>query len=104
MLATHVVFADPRYSRQHLFSYQIEDLLDHEEVTSSATEQKTVSNDIKAKLRDMLQLRNKNVDVLVENVEEVHQILNRIQGQIPTEAKAALLPTTYMEVHQFDVS
>lgn len=85
------------------FSYQIKGLLDDEEVTLAAVALGNIPDGVKAKLQDMLKLLNQDVGLLVQDAEGIWQILNRMQGQLPADIEAALLPSAFIEVHRLDV-
>ncbi|RLM61495.1 hypothetical protein C2845_PM14G10320 [Panicum miliaceum] len=86
-----------------LFSYQIGDLLEEEEVTSRTEVLGKAHDDVKTKLQDILQLLNQDIGLLVQDVEEIRGIFRHLKGQLPADVEASLLPAAFIEGHQFKV-
>ncbi|RLM97855.1 hypothetical protein C2845_PM06G22980 [Panicum miliaceum] len=61
------------------------------------------SDDVKTKLRDILQLLNQDIGLLVQDAEGVRDIFRYLKGQLPADVEAALLPAAFIEGHQFKV-
>ena len=62
-----------------------------------------LSEDIKAKLQEILQLLNQDIGQLVQDAEPIRIILKSLKGSLPESLKEALNPAAYIESHQIPV-
>ena len=71
-------------------------------MTSSA-ESALLSEEIKAKLQEVLQLLNQDIGQLVQDAEPIRVILRSLKGTLPESLEEALHPAAYIESHQISV-
>ena len=64
-----------------------------EEEEASSAESAALSEDVKAKLLDILQLLNQDIGHLVQDAEPICVILKSLKGQLPESLEEALIPT-----------
>jgi hypothetical protein len=57
----------------------------------------TLSNEVKAKLIEILSLLNQDIGLLVQDAEPIRTIFKQIQGQLPRDLKAKMLEVAYIE-------
>jgi chromosome segregation ATPase len=60
----------------------------------------TLSNEVKAKLIEILSLLNQDIGLLVQDAEPIRTIFKKIQGQLPRDLKAKMLQVVYIENRQ----
>jgi chromosome segregation ATPase len=73
--------------------------LEEEEDTSRTVVLGEASDDVNTKLRDILQLLNQDIGLLVQDAEGVKDIFRHLKGQLPADVEVALLPAAIIEVH-----
>jgi len=84
-----------------MFSFQI-GVASQEEEPSSA-ESAGLSEDIKARLQEILQFLNKDIGKLVQDAKPIHVILKSLEGQLPEPIEEALIPIAFIESHRVQV-
>jgi len=62
-----------------------------------------LSEDIKAKLQEILQLLNQDIGQLVQDAEPIRIILKSLKGSLPESLEEALNPAAYIKSHQIPV-
>ena len=82
-----------------MFSFQIGAISQEEEGETSA-ESTALSDDVKAKLQETLQLLHQDIGQLVRNAKPIRAILKNLEGQLPESIKEALTPAAYIESHR----
>ena len=85
-----------------MFSFQIGATSQEEERETSA-ESIVLSNDIKAKLQETLQLLNQDIGQLVRNAKLIRTILEDLEGKLPESIEEALTPAAFIESHRVQV-
>jgi len=78
-----------------MFSFQI-GVASQEEEPSSA-ESAGLSEDIKAKLQEILHFLNQDIGRLVQDAEPIRAILKSLEGQLPEPIEEALIPAALIE-------
>jgi chromosome segregation ATPase len=84
-----------------MFSYPIGDIPE-DDATSSA-QSAEASENIKTKLREILNLLSQDIGQLVQDAEPIRQSFKALQNQIPESVEEALIPAAFIESHQFEV-
>ena len=73
-------------------------------LNSSAQQTTTdLADEVKNQLQNMLAFLNKDIIELVQDAEPIRNILQTIKGQLTPELESAIIPTAYIEGHQFKV-
>ncbi|RLM58016.1 hypothetical protein C2845_PM18G04450 [Panicum miliaceum] len=86
-----------------LFSYQIGDLLEEEEISSKVVVLGEVPDEVKEKLQEILQLLYQDIGSLVQDAEGVRGVFRLLKGQLPADVEATLLPVAFIEGYQLKV-
>ena len=82
-----------------MFSFQI-GVISQEEEGETSAESTALSDDVKAKLQETLQLLHQDIGQLVWNAKPIHAILKNLEGQLPESIEEALTPAAYIESHR----
>ena len=85
-----------------MFSFQIGATSQEEEVETSA-EWIALSDDIKAKLQERLQLLHQDIGQLVRNAKLICAILEDLEGKLPESIEEALTPAAFIESHSVQI-
>ena len=85
-----------------MFSFQLGTIGAEDEVTSS-TESAPLSEEIKAKLQEILQLLNQDIGQLVQDGEPIRTILKSLKGTLSESLEEALHPSAYIKSHQISI-
>jgi len=81
-----------------MFSFQIGAISQEEGETSA--ESTALSDDVKAKLKETLQLLHQDIAQLVRNAKLIRAILEDLEGQLPESIEEALTPAAFIECHR----
>lgn len=103
-----IIESDPSMQAQDtpdnsLFSYQIEDLLEEEEISSKAVVLGEVPDEVKAKLQEILQLLNQDIGSLVQDAEGVKGVFHLLKGQLLADVEFTPLPVAFIQGYQLKV-
>ena len=63
-----------------------------------------LSDDVKAKLQEMLHLLHQDIGQLVRNAKPIRTILEGLERQLPESIEEALTPAAYIESHRVQFS
>jgi len=91
-----------------LFSFNTEDFLVEDEVSSSSSSAqqmtgKSLADEVKNCLQEILALLNINIAKLVQDAGPIHNIFQTIRGPLTLELELALIPVAFIECHQLQV-
>ena len=86
-----------------LFDFLVSEFLDEEKETSSTMVLGQLSNEAKAHLIKIQDLLSQDVINLVQDAAPIREALNDLQGQLPQDLEAAILPAAYIEGHRLKV-
>ena len=82
-----------------MFSFQI-GTISHGKEGETSAESTALSDDVKAKLQETLQLLHQDIGQLVRNAKPIRAILEILEGQLPESIEEALTPAAYIESHR----
>lgn len=74
-----------------------------EEEDSSTAQSANLSDEVKAKLQEIIDLLSKDIGQLVLDAEPIRTCFKTLKGKLPESMEEALIPEAYMESHQFQV-
>ena len=77
--------------------------MEDEQATSKTVALREASDKVKTKLRNILQLLDQDIGLLVQNAEGIRDIFLHLKGQLPGDVESALLLVAFIEGHQFKV-
>ena len=83
-----------------MFSFQIGATSQEEEEGGTSAESTALSDDVKAKLKETLQLLHQDIAQLVRNAKLIRAILEDLEGQLPESIEEALTPAAIIECHR----
>ncbi|RLM74974.1 hypothetical protein C2845_PM15G05920, partial [Panicum miliaceum] len=72
-------------------------------ITSKAITRSEVSDDVKIKLCDILQLLNQDISVLIQGAKGIRRTLNLLKGQLPADIESAIIVAAFIEGHRCEV-
>ena len=81
-----------------MFSFQI-GVISQEEEGETSAESTALSDDVKAKLQETLQLLHQDIGQLVRNAKPIRAIMENLEGQLPESIEEALTPAAYIKSH-----
>jgi hypothetical protein len=84
-----------------MFSFQIGVASQEEE--PSSVESAGLSEDIKAKLQEILHFLNQDIGRLVQDAEPIRAILKSLEGQLPEPIEEALIPAAFIESRRVQI-
>ena len=79
------------------------DFTQKKEEDPTSTESTALSDDIKAKLQEPLQLLHQDISQLVCNAKPIRAILEKLEGQLPESIEEALTPAAFIGSHRVQV-
>ena len=85
-----------------MFSFQLGTISAEDEAISSA-ESAPLSEETRAKLQEILQLLNQDIDQLVQDAKPIRIILKSLKGTLPESLEEALHPAAFIKSHQISV-
>jgi len=89
--------------RDNIFSFRVYDDADEEEVASASIKLGPILDEIKVMLREILQLLNQDISLLVQDAKGIRSKLLHLKRQQQTEVEATIYPAAYIEIHQVKV-
>ena len=81
------------------YSFNLEEYLDEDEMSSSATSSKeTLSEETRNRLKDILPMHEKNIADLVQDVDSMQRVFLAIKDNLSLDLIKVLLPLSIIEV------
>jgi hypothetical protein len=84
-----------------MFSFQIGEVSQEEE--ASLAESIVLSEDVRAKLQEILSFLSRDISHLVQDAEPIRAIFKTLEGQLPEPIEVALTPAAFIESRRAQV-